>query len=207
MLRSFARAIPAVDTQRPIAGISPKGAAASRPIASGWRHPPTSAPQRTPWMPPTTPPTGLQPLKDLGSDFVCRSAHLPALPDGKDLTFLADAGRRRQALRYLKTFDQQRPPDNGGAPIKPDDWASCARPTAAPLIAALEAALAMGQPWLWSWGRHRRRAARSASGCSNRGNFDQCLEWRVLQNRCRERHAGGDGRSRCGVCLLNYRQW
>lgn len=156
VLRSFARAIPASDpTPRPIGWYFTQGKGrveAARKCAGATPHD-LGAPNERPWE--ATNYTAYQDCnlwKDLASDFVLqvwRSFRLA--PSGEDLAFLADCWPAAvTALRYLHTFDANGDglPDNGGAPDQTfDDWplqgvsAYCG----ALWIAALEAALAMGQ--------------------------------------------------------------
>ena len=156
VLRDFARAIPAADpTLRPIGWYFTQGRGrveAPRKLAGATPHD-LGAPNERPFD--ATNYTAYQDCnrwKDLASDFVLqvwRSFRLA--PSGEDLRFLADCWPAAvTALRYLKQFDANNDglPDNGGAPDQTfDDWplqgvsASCG----ALWIAALEAALAMGQ--------------------------------------------------------------
>jgi non-lysosomal glucosylceramidase len=156
VLRSFARAIPAADpTPRPIGWYFTQGRGrveAPRKVAGATPHD-LGAPNERPFD--ATNYTAYQDCnlwKDLASDFVLQVWRTFRLaPSGEDLTFLADCWPAAvQALRYLKTFDVNGDglPDNGGAPDQTfDDWplkgvsAYCG----ALWIAALEAALAMGQ--------------------------------------------------------------
>lgn len=156
VLRSFARAIPAADpTPRPIGWYFTQGKGrveAARKLAGATPHD-LGAPNERPWD--ATNYTAYQDCnlwKDLASDFVLQVWRTFRLaPGGEDLRFLADCWPAAvQALDYLKTFDANDDglPDNGGAPDQTfDDWplqgvsAYCG----ALWIAALEAALAMGQ--------------------------------------------------------------
>ncbi len=156
VLRDFARAIPAADsTPRPIGWYFTQGKGrveAPRKVAGATPHD-LGAPNERPFE--ATNYTAYQDCnlwKDLASDFVLQVWRTFLLaPTGEDLTFLAQCWPAAvQALRYLKGFDinQDGLPDNGGAPDQTfDDWplkgvsAYCG----ALWIAALEAALAMGQ--------------------------------------------------------------
>ena len=156
VLRSFARAIPAADpTPRPIGWYFTQGRGrveAARKVEGATPHD-LGAPNERPWD--ATNYTAYQDCnlwKDLASDFVLQVWRTYKLaPSGEDITFLAECWPAAvQALRYLKTFDTNNDglPDNGGAPDQTfDDWplqgvsAYCG----ALWIAALEAALAMGQ--------------------------------------------------------------
>jgi non-lysosomal glucosylceramidase len=156
VLRSFARAIPAADpTPRPIGWYFTQGKGrveAARKVAGATPHD-LGAPNERPWD--ATNYTAYQDCnlwKDLASDFVLQVWRTFRLaPGGEDLRFLADCWPAAvQALRHLKSFDANDDglPDNGGAPDQTfDDWplrgvsAYCG----ALWIAALEAALAMGQ--------------------------------------------------------------
>jgi non-lysosomal glucosylceramidase len=156
VLRSFARAIPAADpTPRPIGWYFTQGKGrveAPRKVAGATPHD-LGAPNERPFD--ATNYTAYQDCnlwKDLASDFVLQVWRTFQLaPTGEDITFLAECWPAAvQALRYLKGFDanQDGLPDNGGAPDQTfDDWplkgvsAYCG----ALWIAALEAALAMGQ--------------------------------------------------------------
>ena len=156
VLRSFARAIPAADaTLRPIGWYFTQGKGrveAARKVAGATPHD-LGAPNERPFD--ATNYTAYQDCnlwKDLASDFVLQVWRTFKLaPGGEDLRFLADCWPAAvEALRYLKTFDinDDGLPDNGGAPDQTfDDWplqgvsAYCG----ALWIAALEAALAMGQ--------------------------------------------------------------
>jgi non-lysosomal glucosylceramidase len=156
VLRSFARAIPAADpTPRPIGWYFTQGKGrveAARKLAGATPHD-LGAPNERPFD--ATNYTAYQDCnlwKDLASDFVLQVWRTYRLaPSGEDLAFLADCWPAAvTALRYLKQFDANDDglPDNGGAPDQTfDDWplqgvsAYCG----ALWIAALEAALAMGQ--------------------------------------------------------------
>ncbi|MFN5220155.1 MAG: GH116 family glycosyl hydrolase, partial [Cyanobacteriota bacterium] len=156
VLRSFARAIPAADpTPRPIGWYFTQGRGrveAARKLAGATPHD-LGAPNERPFD--ATNYTAYQDCnlwKDLASDFVLQVWRTFRLaPSGEDLRFLADCWPASvTALRYLKQFDinDDGLPDNGGAPDQTfDDWplqgvsAYCG----ALWIAALEAALAMGQ--------------------------------------------------------------
>ena len=156
VLRDFARAIPAADpTPRPIGWYFTQGRGrveAPRKVAGATPHD-LGAPNERPFD--ATNYTAYQDCnlwKDLASDFVLQVWRTFRLaPSGEDLRFLADCWPAAvTALRYLKGFDANDDglPDNGGAPDQTfDDWplqgvsAYCG----ALWIAALEAALAMGQ--------------------------------------------------------------
>jgi non-lysosomal glucosylceramidase len=156
VLRDFARAIPAADpTPRPIGWYFTQGRGrveAPRKLAGATPHD-LGAPNERPFD--ATNYTAYQDCnlwKDLASDFVLQVWRTFRLaPSGEDLRFLADCWPAAvTALRYLKGFDANDDglPDNGGAPDQTfDDWplqgvsAYCG----ALWIAALEAALAMGQ--------------------------------------------------------------
>ncbi|MFN6132979.1 MAG: GH116 family glycosyl hydrolase [Synechococcaceae cyanobacterium] len=156
VLRSFARASPAADpTPRPIGWYFTQGKGrveAARKLAGATPHD-LGAPNERPFE--ATNYTAYQDCnlwKDLASDFVLQVWRTYQLaPSGQDMTFLADCWPAAvTALRYLKQFDANDDglPDNGGAPDQTfDDWplqgvsAYCG----ALWIAALEAALAMGQ--------------------------------------------------------------
>ena len=156
VLRSFARAIPAADpTPRPIGWYFTQGRGrveAARKLAGATPHD-LGAPNERPFD--ATNYTAYQDCnlwKDLASDFVLQVWRTFRLaPSGEDLRFLADCWPAAvTALRHLKQFDinDDGLPDNGGAPDQTfDDWplqgvsAYCG----ALWIAALEAALAMGQ--------------------------------------------------------------
>ena len=156
VLRDFARAIPAADpTPRPIGWYFTQGRGrveAPRKVAGATPHD-LGAPNERPFD--ATNYTAYQDCnlwKDLASDFVLQVWRTFRLaPGGEDLRFLADCWPAAvTALRYLKGFDANDDglPDNGGAPDQTfDDWplqgvsAYCG----ALWIAALEAALAMGQ--------------------------------------------------------------
>ena len=188
VLRSFARAIPAADaTQRPIGWYFTQGRGrveADRKVAGATPHD-LGAPNEQPWD--ATNYTAYQDCnlwKDLGSDFVLQVWRTYQLaPDGKDLTFLADCWTAAvQALRYLKTFDINNDglPDNGGAPDQTfDDWAlkGVSAYCGALWIAALEAALAMGQTLALELGVDTAAEQRDFSQWlqQSRGNFDQLL--------------------------------
>ena len=188
VLRSFARAIPAADaTQRPIGWYFTQGRGrveADRKVAGATPHD-LGAPNEQPWD--ATNYTAYQDCnlwKDLGSDFVLQVWRTYQLaPDGKDLTFLADCWPAAvQALRYLKTFDINNDglPDNGGAPDQTfDDWAlkGVSAYCGALWIAALEAALAMGQTLALELGVDTAAEQRDFSQWlqQSRGNFDQLL--------------------------------
>lgn len=188
VLRSFARAIPAADpTLRPIGWYFTQGRGrveAPRKLAGATPHD-LGAPNERPWDASNY--TAYQDCnlwKDLASDFVLqvwRSAR--RAPDGEDLRFLADCWPAAvQALRYLKTFDANDDglPDNGGAPDQTfDDWplqgvsAYCG----ALWIAALEAALAMGQRLQLELGLDTSGEQRQFSHWleQSRANFDRLL--------------------------------
>ena len=188
VLRSFARAIPAADaTQRPIGWYFTQGRGrveADRKVAGATPHD-LGAPNEQPWD--ATNYTAYQDCnlwKDLGSDFVLQVWRTYQLaPDGKDLSFLADCWPASvQALRYLKTFDINNDglPDNGGAPDQTfDDWAlkGVSAYCGALWIAALEAALAMGQTLALELGVDTAAEQRDFSQWlqQSRGNFDQLL--------------------------------
>jgi non-lysosomal glucosylceramidase len=156
VLRDFARAIPAADpTPRPIGWYFTQGRGrveAPRKVAGATPHD-LGAPNERPFD--ATNYTAYQDCnlwKDLASDFVLQVWRTFRLaPSGEDLRFLADCWPAAvTALRHLKGFDANDDglPDNGGAPDQTfDDWplqgvsAYCG----ALWIAALEAALAMGQ--------------------------------------------------------------
>ncbi len=188
VLRSFARAIPAADpTPRPIGWYFTQGKGrveAPRKLAGATPHD-LGAPNERPWDASNY--TAYQDCnlwKDLASDFVLqvwRSFRLA--PSGEDLRFLADCWPAAvQALRYLKTFDANGDglPDNGGAPDQTfDDWplkgvsAYCG----ALWIAALEAALAMGQRLQLALGVDTSSEQREFSVWleQSRTNFDRLL--------------------------------
>jgi non-lysosomal glucosylceramidase len=188
VLRSFARAIPAADpTPRPIGWYFTQGRGrveAPRKVAGATPHD-LGAPNERPWD--ATNYTAYQDCnlwKDLASDFVLqvwRSYRLA--PSGEDLTFLADCWPAAvTALRYLKQFDVNDDglPDNGGAPDQTfDDWplqgvsAYCG----ALWIAALEAALAMGQELQLRLGLDTSEDQRQFGGWleRSRANFDRLL--------------------------------
>jgi non-lysosomal glucosylceramidase len=156
VLRDFARAIPAADpTPRPIGWYFTQGKGrveAPRKVSGATPHD-LGAPNERPFDASNY--TAYQDCnlwKDLASDFVLQVWRTFKLaPSGEDLRFLADCWPAAvKALRYLKGFDANNDglPDNGGAPDQTfDDWplkgvsAYCG----ALWIAALEAALAMGQ--------------------------------------------------------------
>ncbi|MFM7551214.1 MAG: GH116 family glycosyl-hydrolase, partial [Cyanobacteriota bacterium] len=188
VLRSFARAIPAADpTPRPIGWYFTQGRGrveAARKIAGATPHD-LGAPNERPWD--ATNYTAYQDCnlwKDLASDFVLQVWRTFRLaPSGEDLTFLADCWPAAvQALRYLKTFDANGDglPDNGGAPDQTfDDWplkgvsAYCG----ALWIAALEAALAMGQRLQLELGLGTTSEQREFGSWleRSRSNFDRLL--------------------------------
>jgi non-lysosomal glucosylceramidase len=188
VLRDFARAIPAADpTPRPIGWYFTQGRGrveAPRKLAGATPHD-LGAPNERPFD--ATNYTAYQDCnlwKDLASDFVLqvwRSFRLA--PSGEDLRFLADCWPAAvTALRYLKTFDANDDglPDNGGAPDQTfDDWplqgvsAYCG----ALWIAALEAALAMGQRLQLELGLDTGEEQRLFSTWleQSRANFDRLL--------------------------------
>jgi len=188
VLRSFARAIPAADpTPRPIGWYFTQGKGrveAARKVAGATPHD-LGAPNERPWDASNY--TAYQDCnlwKDLASDFVLQVWRTFKLaPSGEDLRFLADCWPAAvQALRYLKTFDANNDglPDNGGAPDQTfDDWplkgvsAYCG----ALWIAALEAALAMGQRLQLELGLDTSGEQRQFSGWleQSRANFDRLL--------------------------------
>lgn len=188
VLRSFARAIPAADpTPRPIGWYFTQGKGrveAPRKLAGATPHD-LGAPNERPWDASNY--TAYQDCnlwKDLASDFVLQVWRTFKLaPSGEDLAFLADCWPAAvQALRYLKTFDANNDglPDNGGAPDQTfDDWplkgvsAYCG----ALWIAALEAALAMGQRLQLELGLDTSGAQRDFSSWleQSRANFDRLL--------------------------------
>ena len=188
VLRSFARAIPAADpTPRPIGWYFTQGKGrveAPRKVAGATPHD-LGAPNERPWDASNY--TAYQDCnlwKDLASDFVLQVWRTFRLaPSGEDLRFLADCWPAAvQALRYLKTFDANNDglPDNGGAPDQTfDDWplkgvsAYCG----ALWIAALEAALAMGQRLQLELGLDTSGEQRQFSGWleQSRANFDRLL--------------------------------
>jgi non-lysosomal glucosylceramidase len=188
VLRDFARAIPAADpTPRPIGWYFTQGRGrveAPRKLAGATPHD-LGAPNERPFD--ATNYTAYQDCnlwKDLASDFVLqvwRSFRLA--PSGEDLRFLADCWPAAvTALRYLKQFDANDDglPDNGGAPDQTfDDWplqgvsAYCG----ALWIAALEAALAMGQRLQLELGLDTSAEQREFGGWleQSRSNFDALL--------------------------------
>jgi len=188
VLRSFARAIPAADpTPRPIGWYFTQGKGrveAARKLAGATPHD-LGAPNERPWDASNY--TAYQDCnlwKDLASDFVLQVWRTFRLaPSGEDLRFLADCWPAAvQALQYLKTFDANGDglPDNGGAPDQTfDDWplqgvsAYCG----ALWIAALEAALAMGQRLQLELGLDTSSAQRDFSSWleQSRANFDRLL--------------------------------
>jgi len=188
VLRSFARTIPAADpTPRPIGWYFTQGKGrveAARKVAGATPHD-LGAPNERPWDASNY--TAYQDCnlwKDLASDFVLQVWRTFRLaPSGEDLSFLADCWPAAvQALRYLKTFDANNDglPDNGGAPDQTfDDWplkgvsAYCG----ALWIAALEAALAMGQRLQLQLGLDTSAEQRQFSGWleQSRANFDRLL--------------------------------
>jgi len=188
VLRSFARAIPAADpTPRPIGWYFTQGKGrveAARKVAGATPHD-LGAPNERPWDASNY--TAYQDCnlwKDLASDFVLQVWRTFKLaPSGEDLRFLADCWPAAvQALRHLKTFDANGDglPDNGGAPDQTfDDWplkgvsAYCG----ALWIAALEAALAMGQQLQLALGLDTSSEQRDFSNWleQSRANFDRLL--------------------------------
>jgi non-lysosomal glucosylceramidase len=188
VLRSFARAIPAADaTPRPIGWYFTQGRGrveAARKVAGATPHD-LGAPNERPFD--ATNYTAYQDCnlwKDLASDFVLQVWRAFKLaPSGEDLRFLADCWPAAvEALRYLKTFDANDDglPDNGGAPDQTfDDWplegvsAYCG----ALWIAALEAALAMGQRLQLKLGLDTSGEQRQFGGWleQSRTNFDALL--------------------------------
>jgi non-lysosomal glucosylceramidase len=188
VLRDFARAIPAADpTPRPIGWYFTQGCGrveAPRKVAGATPHD-LGAPNERPFD--ATNYTAYQDCnlwKDLASDFVLQVWRTFSLaPSGEDLRFLADCWPAAvQALRYLKTFDANDDglPDNGGAPDQTfDDWplqgvsAYCG----ALWIAALEAALAMGQRLQLELGLDTAEEQRQFGGWleQSRANFDALL--------------------------------
>ncbi len=188
VLRSFARAIPHDDpTPRPIGWYFTQGRGrveAPRKVAGATPHD-LGAPNERPFD--ATNYTAYQDCnlwKDLASDFVLQVWRTYRLaPDGSDLSFLADCWPAAvQALRQLKTFDIDGDglPDNGGAPDQTfDDWplqgvsAYCG----ALWIAALEAALAMGQTLALELGLDTSREQRDFGAWleQSRANFDRLL--------------------------------
>jgi non-lysosomal glucosylceramidase len=188
VLRSFARAIPASDsTLRPIGWYFTQGKGrveAARKVKGATPHD-LGAPNERPWDASNY--TAYQDCnlwKDLASDFVLQVWRTFRLaPNGDDLCFLADCWPAAvTALRYLKTFDVNGDglPDNGGAPDQTfDDWplrgvsAYCG----ALWIAALEAALAMGQQLQLQLGLDTSAEQREFGGWleQSRSNFDVLL--------------------------------
>jgi len=188
VLRDFARAIPAADpTPRPIGWYFTQGRGrveAARKLAGATPHD-LGAPNERPFE--ATNYTAYQDCnlwKDLASDFVLQVWRTFLLaPSGEDLRFLADCWPAAvQSLRYLKTFDANDDglPDNGGAPDQTfDDWplkgvsAYCG----ALWIAALEAALAMGQRLQLELGLDTSAEQREFGGWleQSRANFDALL--------------------------------
>jgi non-lysosomal glucosylceramidase len=188
VLRDFARAIPAADpTPRPIGWYFTQGRGrveAPRKLAGATPHD-LGAPNERPFE--ATNYTAYQDCnlwKDLASDFVLqvwRSFRLA--PSGEDLRFLAACWPAAvTSLRYLKQFDANDDglPDNGGAPDQTfDDWplqgvsAYCG----ALWIAALEAALAMGQTLQLELGLDTSAEQREFGGWleQSRANFDTLL--------------------------------
>ncbi|MCT0229596.1 bile acid beta-glucosidase [Synechococcus sp. CS-1324] len=188
VLRSFARAIPSADpTPRPIGWYFTQGKGrveAPRKVAGATPHD-LGAPNERPFD--ATNYTAYQDCnlwKDLASDFVLqvwRSFRLA--PTGEDLRFLADCWPATvEALRHLKQFDVNDDglPDNGGAPDQTfDDWplqgvsAYCG----ALWIAALEAALAMGQRLQLELGLDTAAVQREFGGWleQSRAHFDALL--------------------------------
>jgi non-lysosomal glucosylceramidase len=188
VLRSFARAIPAADaTPRPIGWYFTQGKGrveAARKLAGATPHD-LGAPNERPFD--ATNYTAYQDCnlwKDLASDFVLQVWRTFQLaPTGSDLRFLADCWPAAvQALQYLKTFDinDDGLPDNGGAPDQTfDDWALQGVSTycGALWIAALEAALAMGQRLQLDLGLDTSSEQRQFSDWleQSRANFDRLL--------------------------------
>ena len=188
VLRDFARAIPAADpTPRPIGWYFTQGRGrveAPRKLAGATPHD-LGAPNERPFD--ATNYTAYQDCnlwKDLASDFVLQVWRTFRLaPSGEDLRFLADCWPAAvTALRYLKQFDANNDglPDNGGAPDQTfDDWplqgvsAYCG----ALWIAALEAALAMGQRLQLELGLDTSAEQRQFGGWleQSRTNFDALL--------------------------------
>jgi non-lysosomal glucosylceramidase len=188
VLRDFARAIPAADpTPRPIGWYFTQGRGrveAARKVAGATPHD-LGAPNERPFD--ATNYTAYQDCnlwKDLASDFVLQVWRTFRLaPSGEDLRFLADCWPAAvTALRYLKQFDANNDglPDNGGAPDQTfDDWplqgvsAYCG----ALWIAALEAALAMGQRLQLELGLDTSAEQREFGGWleQSRANFDALL--------------------------------
>ena len=188
VLRSFARAIPAADpSPRPIGWYFTQGKGrveAARKLAGATPHD-LGAPNERPFD--ATNYTAYQDCnlwKDLASDFVLQVWRTYQLaPDGKDLNFLADCWPAAvQALEYLKGFDLNNDglPDNGGAPDQTfDDWAlqGVSAYCGALWIAALEAALAMGQTLSLELGLDTAMAQRQFGQwlAQARSNFDRLL--------------------------------
>ena len=188
VLRSFARAIPAADpSPRPIGWYFTQGKGrveAARKLAGATPHD-LGAPNERPFE--ATNYTAYQDCnlwKDLASDFVLQVWRTYQLaPDGKDLNFLADCWPAAvQALEYLKGFDLNNDglPDNGGAPDQTfDDWAlqGVSAYCGALWIAALEAALAMGQTLSLELGLDTAMAQRQFGQwlAQARSNFDRLL--------------------------------
>lgn len=188
VLRSFARAIPAADpSPRPIGWYFTQGKGrveAARKLAGATPHD-LGAPNERPFD--ATNYTAYQDCnlwKDLASDFVLQVWRTYQLaPDGKDLNFLADCWPAAvQALEYLKGFDLNNDglPDNGGAPDQTfDDWAlqGVSAYCGALWIAALEAALAMGQTLSLELGLDTAMAQRRFGQwlAQARSNFDRLL--------------------------------
>jgi non-lysosomal glucosylceramidase len=188
VLRSFARAIPSADpTPRPIGWYFTQGRGrveAPRKVAGATPHD-LGAPNERPFE--ATNYTAYQDCnlwKDLASDFVLQVWRtFRFAPSGEDLRFLADCWPAAvQAMRYLKGFDANGDglPDNGGAPDQTfDDWplqgvsAYCG----ALWIAALEAALAMGQRLQLELGLDTSAEQRQFGGWleQSRANFDRLL--------------------------------
>ncbi|MEN9879204.1 MAG: hypothetical protein RLZZ158_2243 [Cyanobacteriota bacterium] len=188
VLRSFARAIPAADpSPRPIGWYFTQGKGrveAARKLAGATPHD-LGAPNERPFD--ATNYTAYQDCnlwKDLASDFVLQVWRTYQLaPDGKDLNFLAQCWPATvQALEYLKGFDANNDglPDNGGAPDQTfDDWAlqGVSAYCGALWIAALEAALAMGQTLSLELGLDTALAQRQFGQwlAQARSNFDRLL--------------------------------
>ncbi|MFM8526279.1 MAG: GH116 family glycosyl hydrolase [Cyanobacteriota bacterium] len=188
VLRSFARAIPASDpTPRPIGWYFTQGRGrveAERKVEGATPHD-LGAPNERPFQ--ATNYTAYQDCnlwKDLASDYVLQVWRTFRLaPNGEDLRFLADCWPAAvQALRYLKRFDinDDGLPDNGGAPDQTfDDWplVGVSAYCGALWIAALEAALAMGQRLQLELGLDTGEEQRQFSGWleQSRANFDALL--------------------------------
>jgi non-lysosomal glucosylceramidase len=188
VLLSFARAIPAADpSPRPIGWYFTQGKGrveAARKLAGATPHD-LGAPNERPFD--ATNYTAYQDCnlwKDLASDFVLQVWRTYQLaPDGKDLNFLAQCWPATvQALEYLKGFDANNDglPDNGGAPDQTfDDWAlqGVSAYCGALWIAALEAALAMGQTLSLELGLDTALAQRQFGQwlAQARSNFDRLL--------------------------------